>query len=116
MPDLAAFRRQTIARSVEDGDGAGDILSVDAVVRRTDRQIGEVVAVEIAGRERAAEVVKLVRLTDAGGVRAPDLDAVSRQAVFGAIEHGDSTAFRHTVEALQRHSNGEIGKSVAVEV
>jgi hypothetical protein len=122
-PDLSAGGRQADARhAIKDGDGAGVVGSGFIIAGHTNCQIGDAVAVKIAGRERLSESVIRIR-RDSGNadiVMIPDLIGLRRQtscpqAGCGAVDHVHR-ARRVAIHVVEWHPNREVGIAVAVEV
>ena len=79
---LAAGTAEPTGRAVEDSDRPGRLDGAHALERRSGRQIGEAVVVEVAGRQREAEEVE--RLGLAGYARG----VLGEQLAAGAVESG----------------------------
>ena len=71
-PDLIAFVGQPIRRPVDNVDGAGIGAEIETRIfaRDTDGEVGEIVAVEVARRQRPAEAVVLFTIAFERAVRA----------------------------------------------
>jgi hypothetical protein len=79
---LAAGTAEPTGRAVEASDRPGRLDGAHALERRSGRQIGEAVVVEVAGRQREAEEVE--RLGPEGYARG----VLGEQLAAGAVESG----------------------------
>ena len=67
VPQLVANGLQSQIQSMEDRDRTGLTLAADSFEGNADGQIGEAIAIEIAGAKRAAEPIANLRPVDHGG-------------------------------------------------
>ena len=116
MPDLVVGG-QACRRSVNHVHGTGIDNGADILVGHADSQIGEAIVVEVAGRQREAEMIAhLRRVVDAGRVLAPKLVVGGFQASRCAVDDVDRAGIDDAADVLHGHANRQVGKAIAVEI
>src|SRR5215510_9596685 len=80
VPELIAGGRESIRRAVEDVHRSRIGLSIDTLIRHTDRKVIESIAIEVAhGDGRAESLTRLGEVKHAGRVLSPELIAACAQ-------------------------------------
>ena len=112
---LGPGRRQPRGGAVEDVHGPRVGSRAGVLAGRAERQVGEPVAVEVAGRERGAEPI--ARLGGpAESVLVPDLVAGIGQPAGRAVEDVDRAGVGGGADVLERGTDRAVGEPVTVEV
>jgi len=117
VEELVAGRGKPRRRAVEDVDLAGVVLDADVAVRSTDRQVVEVVPVEVAGGQRPAEAIAGRRRPEhAARAGAQRLAPFVEQPGGTAIEDVDNAHVARRAGVLEGDADGEVVEAVVVEV
>ena len=113
---MGARLAQAATRSVERGDGARSLDGAHGFVGRAHHEVGAPVVVDVAGAERATELIPwLVLSSDLAGLR-DGLGVTNVQARAVAVDDRESPGIGLAGQILSGHREHEIGIAVSVEI